>query len=267
MVEMTVAPIDRGRVRADGNYLIEGYRLASASDPNPDAEIVETPVYDLVIEHPEATILWDTGSHPEAGEGYWPEPLYDAFEHYDAGEHSLEADLDEAGYALSEIDAVIQSHLHLDHAGGLHGFAGTDTPIYVHERELKHAYYSAKTAEGDPAYLAKDFDHELNWRVVHRERETHFEGVELLHLPGHTPGLMGLRLALPEAGTVIVAGDQAYVAENYTEERPLGPGLLWSKRDWYDSLRKLKEIERREDATLFFGHDPDSLARLEGGLS
>lgn len=33
-------------------------------------------------------------------------------------------------------------HLHLDHAGGLENFAGTDVPIYVHEAELKHAFYS-----------------------------------------------------------------------------------------------------------------------------
>jgi N-acyl homoserine lactone hydrolase len=266
MVDTTIVPLDRGRVRADRNYVIEGYRLGSASDPDPETEMVETPVYGLVIEHPEATILWDTGSHPEAGDGYWPDYLYDAFEHYDAHEHDLETDLDRAGYSLSEVDAVIQSHLHLDHAGGLYEFAGTDVPIYVHEEELKHAYYSAKTSEGDPAYIASDFDHELNWRVVHDDRESRFEGIEFLHLPGHTPGLMGLRLTLPETGTVIVAGDQAYVAENYREERPLGPGLLWSKRDWYDSLRTLKDLERREDATLFFGHDPDSLSSLEGGL-
>jgi glyoxylase-like metal-dependent hydrolase (beta-lactamase superfamily II) len=266
MVDASVTPLDRGRVRADRNYVIEGYKLGSASDPDPETEMVETPVYNLVIDHPEATILWDTGSHPEAGDGYWPAYLYDAFEHHDADEHALVDDLEGAGYSLGEIDAVIQSHLHLDHAGGLHEFAGTGVPIYVHEAELKHAYYSAKTAEGDAAYLASDFDHDLNWRVVHGARESHFDGIEFLHLPGHTPGLMGLRLELPETGTLLVAGDQAYVAENYREERPLGPGLLWSKRDWYDSLRTLQGIERREDATLLFGHDPGSLARLEGGL-
>ena len=180
MVDARIMPLDRGRVRADRNYVIEGYELGSATNPNPETEMIETPVY--------------------------------------------------------------------------------------HETELKYAYYSAKTSKGDPAYLASDFDHELNWRVVHGERESHFEGIDFLHLPGHTPGLMGLHLALPETGSVLVAGDQAYVAENYREERPLGPGLLWSKRDWYDSLRTLQDLERREDATLFFGHDPGSLSRLEGGL-
>lgn len=33
----------------------------------------------------------------------------------------------------------------IDHAGGLENFKGTDVPIYVHEKELKHAYYSVAT--------------------------------------------------------------------------------------------------------------------------
>jgi glyoxylase-like metal-dependent hydrolase (beta-lactamase superfamily II) len=36
-------------------------------------------------------------------------------------------------------------HLHLDHAGGLTYFKGTDVPIWVHELELKHAYFSVLT--------------------------------------------------------------------------------------------------------------------------
>src|SRR6056297_2534093 len=113
--------LDRGRVMADWNF---------------------------VIETPERTILWDTGSHPEAGDGYWPAPLYEAFAHVDAAEHTLEGDLADAGFDLGDIDAVVMSHLHLDHAGGLENFAGTDVPIYVHREELPFAYYSAKTDEG-----------------------------------------------------------------------------------------------------------------------
>lgn len=262
MTEVDITPVERGHIRTDINHIIEGFELGSAAEPNPDAPMGEGPVYNLVIDHPEATILWDTGSHPEAGEGHWPAELYAAFEHYDADEHHLDDDLEEAGYALSDIDAVIQSHLHLDHAGGLHHFAGTEVPIYVHEEELKFAYYSAKTDAGSPAYVAADFDHDLNWQVVHREREPRFEGIEFLHLPGHTPGLMGLDLATDD-GRVLVIGDQAYMRANYDEERPLGAGLLWGKRAWYDSLRTVQDRERREDATVICGHDADDLAWLE----
>lgn len=262
---ITINLVERGHIRADLNHIVEGFSTGTAEKPDPQTVMSEGPVYNLVIEHPEATILWDTGSHPDAGDGYWPAELYAAFEHYDADEHVLADDLTEAGYSIEEIDAVIQSHLHLDHAGGLHHFAGTDVPIFVHQAELKHAYYSAKTEEGSDAYVATDFDHDLNWRIIHRETETHFDGIEFLHLPGHTPGLLGLQVQLPEQ-TVLIAGDEAYMRVNYDQERPLGAGLLWDKRAWYESLRWLKERERRHDAVVVCGHDAQDAARIERGL-
>lgn len=44
-------------------------------------------------------------------------------------------------------------HLHLDHGGGLEYFYGTDVPIYVHELEIKHAFYSVATGSdlGQPS--------------------------------------------------------------------------------------------------------------------
>lgn len=261
MAEVSVTPLDRGSIRTDLNHIVEGYSLASAADPDPEAPLGEGPVYNLVVDHPEATILWDTGSHPDAGDGYWPPELYAAFEHYDADEHRVEDDLAAAGYGLDDVDAVIQSHLHMDHAGGLYAFEGRDVPVYVHEEEVKYAYYCAKTDEGSHAYIPDDFDRDLDWRVVHRDRQELLPGIELFRLPGHTPGLMGMRLDTAD-GTLLVAGDEAYVRENYDEEIPLGAGLLHDKRRWFDSLRTLKELERRHDATVICGHDADDLARL-----
>ncbi|THE62809.1 N-acyl homoserine lactonase family protein [Salinadaptatus halalkaliphilus] len=260
MVDATITPIERGTITTDVNNILEGAVQGTASDPNPDAVMKDGPVYNLVIEHPEATILWDTGSHPDADSGHWPADLYAAFEH--TGLRPLEDDLADAGYALGDIDAVIQTHLHLDHAGGLAAFAGTDVPIYVHERELKYAYYSAKTDEGDVAYLPADFDHDLAWEVVHRDRVQAVEDLELLRLPGHTPGLLGVKLDLEAVGTIVLAGDLAYSRANYTDEHPMGGGLLWSKRHWVESVRLVKDLEHRHDAQVFCGHDGGDLERL-----
>ncbi|SDM75542.1 Metallo-beta-lactamase superfamily protein [Halogranum gelatinilyticum] len=261
MSDLSVTPVDRGRVYADTNYVVDGYAMADAETPNPTHEMAEFVVWNAVVDGPETTVLWDTGSHPDAGDGYWPAPLYNAFEHVDAADHRLADDLDAAGYALDDIDAVVMSHLHLDHAGGLSEFAGTDVPIYVHEEELKFAYYSAKTTEGSIAYLASDFDHDLNWEIVHRHRHTLFDGFELLHLPGHTPGVMGAKLDLGDE-TLLIAGDECYVDANWADEAPLGPGLLWSERDWFESLQTLKELERRHDAAVLYGHDLDRFETL-----
>ncbi|SFS86932.1 N-acyl homoserine lactonase family protein [Halostagnicola kamekurae] len=266
MVNATVSLVDRGTIRTDLNHLIEGYEMGSAAEPNPETPMDEGPVYGLVIDHPVGTILWDTGSHPQAGEGYWPDELYAAFEHYDAAERDLETALDDVGYTIGDIDYVFQTHLHLDHAGSLHHFAGTDIPVFVHEKELKYAYYSAKTDEGSSAYVLEDFDHDLNWHVIHRDRTTFFEDIEFIRLPGHTPGLMGTMIHLDDYGTAIFAGDEVYMRENYDNEVPLGAGLLWSQRHWHDSLTRLKELERRHDADVFCGHAPVDAERLTGGL-
>ena len=52
---------------SDWNFHVEGHTVATASDPDRAATRVDTPVYSFVIDHPEGTILVDTGSHPDAG--------------------------------------------------------------------------------------------------------------------------------------------------------------------------------------------------------
>jgi len=265
MVEATIQGVHRGTIYSDVNFHLEGETVATADEPEPTAERIETPIYNLVIEHPEGTLLWDTGSHPEAGEGHWPTATYQAFEQPDAAEHTLEDDLADAGYELADIDAVCCSHLHVDHAGGLHNFAGTDTPIFVHAEELKHAYYSACTPGGDGGYVRADFDHDLNWQLLHRDRVEPFEDIELLRLPGHAPGLFGMLVLLDGYGSVLFGSDVAELAAHYEAERPLGASLLRDRQAWEDSIRWLKDLERRHDAEVVFGHDPDQLERVLAG--
>lgn len=259
---MDVHVLDRGRIENDLNYPLEGAVTATASNPNPDAVRAEGVVFNLLVETPEGTLLWDTGSHPDAGDGHWPEAVYDAFTHHDATDHPLPDALDDVGYDLADVDYVVQSHLHVDHAGGLGEFAGADVPVFVHETELKHAYFAAKTGR-DGAYVAGDFDHDLDWRPLHGDGGLLLDGVEWVHLPGHTPGLIGLLVERDDGGDLLVVGDEAYVAANYEHEHPMGRDLLWSRPEWEASLRRCKDLERRHDATVVFGHDPDQFERFD----
>jgi glyoxylase-like metal-dependent hydrolase (beta-lactamase superfamily II) len=51
-------------------------------------------------------------------------------------ENRLEGALPAAGYPLTDVRAVVLSHLQLDHAGGLEDSRGTDVPIYVHAERV-----------------------------------------------------------------------------------------------------------------------------------
>ena len=253
--------IDRGGFYADINFGLNSETVATKTETSPELSREYFPVWNLVVDHPGATVLWDTGSHPDAGDGYWDEGLFDAFAHEDAAERDLPTALDEVGFAVEDIDAVVQSHLHVDHAGGLHNFEDTDVPVYVHRRELEHAYLSANTDVGGTGYVASDFDRDLNWRIVHGDREL-LDGVELLYLPGHTPGLLGAHIERDGEDNIVIVGDVAFVAENYEDGREMSASLVHDSSAWRESRRKLRDIERRTDATVLYGHDPEQFENL-----
>lgn len=267
MVSASITVLDRGWIRTDANYLVEGHTVANRENQNPDISYIEIPVVSFVIDHPEGTILWDTGSHHDAGNGHWPAGAWDAFHHYDAHEHRLDEDLEAAGYGLEDIDYVFQSHLHIDHAGGLEFFDGTDTPIFAHKKEIMWAYYCAMTDAGDiQPYLPGDFDHDLNWQILHRDREVHFEDIEFIRLPGHTPGFTGTIVHLDDPGTIILAGDLIFRMENYTEEVPLGVDLMWDSGAWWESLQSVKNMEREYGAeAVVAGHDGEQFHEIKSG--
>jgi N-acyl homoserine lactone hydrolase len=81
------------------------------------------PVYVLVIDHPDGRVLVDTGMtqlHPAVA---------------DLDPRLLP--LDKHDFDLASVDIVVNTHLHFDHCGGNHLFAGK--PSYVQRRELDDA--------------------------------------------------------------------------------------------------------------------------------
>lgn len=265
MVDACIHMVDQGRMTLDYNHMVEGAVMNSSSEPNPPLVRKTLPVFGLLVDHPDGTILVDTGVHPQARDGHWPAWLFDASEHVDAHERTLPRELDAIGYDIEAIDAVFMTHLHLDHAGGLFNFDGTGVPIFVHKDELEFAWYHACRPDGDPGYIRGDFDHDLNWTPIHRPVETHFEGVWFRHLPGHTPGFTSIQVDLDDHGTIILAGDLAYLDENYRDERPLGANFMHDRVAWFESLNTMKELERRHDAEIVYGHDIDQFGTIDEG--
>ena len=170
------------------------------------------PVYVHVIDHPGGRVLVDTGM---------------------SAMHPLLADMDPVLQSLSDgdlglagIDMVVNTHLHADHCGGNHLFAGK--PIYVQRRELDDA-----RSEND--YTIREWVDAPGVRYVPVDGELELlPGLRLLPAPGHT---RGTQVVVVETGgrPVVVCGDVAVwfgeLDEPHTEGQlrvlALDPELIW----------------------------------------
>lgn len=103
---------------------------------------------------------------------------------------------------------MLIGHLHLDHSGGLEEFMGTDVPIWVHEKELKHAFYSVATKSDLGVYLPHYLKFNLNWKTFTGDAIEIAQGLTFRLAPGHTPGLSILQVNLINSGTWIFTSDQ-----------------------------------------------------------
>jgi N-acyl homoserine lactone hydrolase len=176
------------------------------------AEDGRMPLYVHVIDHPDARVLVDTGMterHP-------------AVDDLDPRIRPLsERDLDPAG-----IDIVVNTHLHFDHCGGNHLFAGR--PIYVQRRELDDAL-------GRDDYTIREWVEAPGVRYVPVDGELELlPGLRLVPAPGHTDGMQVVVIETDER-PVVVGGDVAVwfgeLDEPQTEGqllvRALDPELVW----------------------------------------
>jgi glyoxylase-like metal-dependent hydrolase (beta-lactamase superfamily II) len=255
--------LDLGRLEYDEGFPLAGGGVSTASEPSPPVARRTVAIIASLIHHPKVgPVLFDTGAPPNYSE-LWPPIVQELFHitRYEP-EHHLDAALEAAGIGLDDIKAIVLSHLHLDHAGGLEFFRGRDIPIYVQADELRNAFYNVATGEDLGAYLPHYLDFSFNWQPIEGDDIELFEGFHLHRLPGHTPALQGLQLNLANSGTFLLTSDQFHLSENYAGPQPLG----WLLRDyaaWWRSARKVKLLAERTDARLVFGHDADVLAELK----
>ena len=88
------------------------------------------PIFAFVIEHPEGVIVVDTGETARVAEpGYFPRwhPLLRfAVREWVEPKQEIGPQLARLGIAPSDVRMVVMTHLHTDHAGGLHHFPDTE---------------------------------------------------------------------------------------------------------------------------------------------
>ena len=198
-------------------------------------------------------MLFDTGFSPRAVAGLLRTDPLARFDDADLLVHRL----DSLGLTPDDVDMVVLSHLHYDHAGGAQLFQ--ESQLIVQQDEYSFANYPA--AFFAPLYYKRNFDLPgYKWRLLDGDAAL-APCITLLRTVGHTPGHQSLLVELPETGPVILAGDSCYWQDNIDREQP--PGVVWDPSRAAHSIKRLKTLARLVRGRIFPSHDPAFWARAK----
>jgi N-acyl homoserine lactone hydrolase len=241
---------------------------------------VPVPCPSFLVRHPTAgLILIDTALHASVAD----DPRHNfgkmltriAQPELDAG-MDIPAQLRRKGIDPREIDVVVMTHLHFDHASALSEFPGSAVVFSLAEwvdatevkRPLFRGYRHAQIDFGFE-YFAIDFEDTSgqaqidSYGTFGRTFDLFGDGsVRLVYTPGHTAGHCSVILRLPRRDFV-VGGDVVYTFEQLEGGTP--PPDPFDEHNWRRSLKELQLFRKQYPyAIVTPGHDTAFYEKLEG---
>jgi glyoxylase-like metal-dependent hydrolase (beta-lactamase superfamily II) len=211
----------------------------------------------LLVEAPNALVLIDTGIGNKYGEKF-----ADIYGVLNAGEPTrLEDGIRHAGFDPSDVDIVLSTHLHFDHAGGntVRDPSGEIRPSFpsarhvVQKGELDFAHSQNERIRA--SYLLENLDPITDaglWDLVEGDAEI-TEGVEVVRTPGHTPHHQSV-LIRSDGDTACFLADVCPTSAHLPLPWIMGYDL--EPLATLESKRGLWEQARTENWLLVFEHDP-----------
>ncbi len=170
-----------------------------------------------------------------------------------------------AGVDPKDVEYVVLTHLHWDHAGNCDLFP--EASVLIQEAELRYAiapgrffrkaFLAPTSGWGTPPYLVP------NLQTVAGEHEL-LPGLRLLPAPGHTPGSQALVVDTAD-GTFAIAGDAVCTYE--TVDRDLPPGYhvdVDASMDSLDTLRAAGHLLPSHDYRVFTDGPVTQIGRGHG---
>lgn len=166
------------------------------------------------------------------------------------------------GVDAGQVQDVVITHMHYDHAGNVPLFANAKFHVqdaemaYCTSRAMRHPHLAAPfDAENVVDMVRRTFDGRV---VFHAGDDVLYPGVTLHHLPGHTLGLQAVRVQT-ERGAVVLASDAIHFWANLERETPFP--VVADVVAYLEALRKLRTLAPSIDH-IIPGHDPAVLQRF-----
>ncbi len=262
----------------NGTMALEDYKLFWGRG---SGELIRFAAYCVLIDHDEGLFLFDTG---------YDRVFMDKWTKQDnavaAEDQQVVPQLAKLGIDPDDIKYLINSHFHIDHVGGNKHFP--EATIVCNRKEYEAA--KAPNPFEYQSYSDLSFDpelHRLNFigkrdilkragipeevkapvekspRYQFLDGDTELaKGLWLYDVPGHSAGQMAMVVELDGRRPMFFPADACHLPRHL--EEMIVPGFHMDPVAGYRSLERVKELQAKHDAEIFWGHPPgDALPYLK----
>jgi len=251
-----IIPIETGRFALDGGAMfgVVPKNLWQRTNPADEQNRIELALRCLLLKGKDKNILIDTGIGEKLNEKF--EKIYKV----DNSQTSLEKTLADNGINNEDITDVIISHLHFDHTGGTtknkNGKTELTFPNATHHVQAEQWDWANSPAEKDKASFITE-----NFLLMEQQGKLNIlkgpgkieEGVEVLVMYGHTPGMQLIKIS-DMNNTILYCADLFPTASHI----PVPWVMAYDNNPitTIEEKKKLLPTIVNENWILFFEHDP-----------
>lgn len=241
---------------------------------------VRLPINVYVIDHADALVLFDTGQDRAVvtDPQYMPDAITAFFYRHVfrdiriGPDDTLLVQLERAGYAASQVDTAVISHLHSDHVGGIADipqaqlYAGAEGFTFLREGD----HPERATVFRERIELPGARWNMIDFAPTHDPALAPFTDafdllgdgtMMVLPTPGHLPGSVSMLVRRIDTSPLLLVGDLCYDAPLLEADQI--PGVCHDQGQLLDSYAKVRALRQHTPGLIILpAHDPYAAHKL-----